>query len=103
MLLLPHSLSLTRATCAVALVGITQGAELDLAGYLIARYFGVADFAAIFGLTILTIGLASAGSQMAFAFLFDRMGGYELPLQLSVAAFALAGAGFLALGRYPAR
>jgi MFS family permease len=102
-LLLPHSLSLTRATCAVALVGVTQGAELDLAGYLIARYFGVADFAAIFGLTILTIGLASAGSQMAFAFLFDRFGGYDLPLQLSVAAFALAGAGFLALGRYPAR
>ena len=102
-LLLPHSPSLTRATCAVALVGITQGAELDLAGYLIARYFGVVDFAAIFGLTILTIGLASAGSQMAFAFLFDRMGGYELPLQLSVAAFALAGAGFLALGRYPTR
>jgi MFS family permease len=102
-LLLPHSLSLTRATWAVALVGITQGAELDLAGYLIARYFGVADFAAIFGLTIFTIGLASAGSQMTFAFLFDHFSGYELPLQLSVVAFALAGAGFLALGRYPAR
>lgn len=102
-LLLPHSLSLIRATCAVALVGITQGAELDLAGYLIARYFGVADFAAIFGLTILTIGLASAGSQMTFAFLFDRFGDYNLPLQLSVAAFALAIAGFLSLGRYPAR
>jgi hypothetical protein len=102
-LLLPQSLSITRATWAVALVGITQGAELDLAGYLIARYFGVVDFAAIFGLTILTIGLASAGSQMAFASAFDRCGDYQLPLQLSVAAFALAGAGFLALGRYPAR
>jgi len=102
-LLLPHLLSPTRATCALALVGITQGAELDLAGYLIARYFGIADFAAIFGLTILTIGLASAGSQMVFAHLFDRFGGYELALQFSLAAFALAGAGFLALGRYPAR
>jgi MFS family permease len=100
-LLLPDSLSLTRATCAVALVGITQGAELDLAGYLIARYFGVADCAAIFGLNILTIGLTSAGSQIAFAFLFDRLGGYALPLQLSIGAFVLAGAGFLALGRYP--
>lgn len=68
LLLLPHSLSLARATGAVALVGVTQGAELDLAGYLIARYFGVVNFAAIFGLTIFAIGLASAGSQMAFAF-----------------------------------
>ena len=78
-------------------------AELDLAGYLIARYFGVADFAVIFGLTILMIGLASAGSQMAFAFFFDRIGSYGLPLQLSVVAFVLAGVGFLSLGRYPAR
>jgi Major Facilitator Superfamily len=102
-LLLPHSLSLTRATWAVALVGITQGAELDLAGYLIARYFGVVDFATIFGLTILTIGLASASSQMAFASLFDHFGGYDLPLQFSIVAFTLAGGGFLALGRYPVR
>ena len=101
-LLLPHTVSLTRAAWAVGLVGITQGAELDLAGYLIVRYFGVADFAAIFGLTILTIGLASAGSQMAFAFLFDRFGTYAFPLQLSVAAFTLSFVSFLALGRYPA-
>ena len=47
------------------------------------------------------LGLATIA--LAFAYLFDRFGGYELPLQLSVAAFALAGAGFLALGRYPAR
>ena len=103
LLLLPPTLSLARATCAVALVGITQGAELDLAGYLIARYFGVADYAAIFGLTIFAIGLASACSQMAFAFLFDRTGGYELPLQASVLAFVVASGTFLALGRYPPR
>jgi MFS family permease len=103
LLLLPQTLSVARATCAVALVGITQGAELDLAGYLIARYFGVADYAAIFGLTIFAIGLASAGSQMAFAFLFDRTGGYNVPLELSVMAFMIASVTFLALGRYPQR
>ena len=102
-LLLPDSVSLTRATLAVALIGVTQGAELDLAGFLIAKYFGVADFSAIFGLTIFAIGLASAGSQMAYAFFFDRFHGYDLPLQLSVAVFALSAGIYLSLGRYPLR
>lgn len=102
-LLLPHSLSPVRAACAVALVGVTQGAELDLAGFVIAKYFGVTDYAAIFGLTILAIGVASAGSQMGYASLFDRYGSYGLPLQLSFAAFVLSGAAFLTLGRYPSR
>jgi len=102
-LLLEDSLTLWRAASAVVLIGVTQGAELDLAGYLIARYFGVNDFAAIFGLTILAIGLGSAGSTMAFAFTFDQWHSYALALQASMAAFMLATLSYLGMGRYPRR
>lgn len=89
------------AALAVICVGLAQGAELDLAGYMIARYFGVANFAALFGVTILAIGLSSAVSTMAFGFLFDRFGNYDHALQGCVAVFIGAGLSYLMMGRYP--
>jgi MFS family permease len=101
LLLTTHVLATPAAAFAVVCVGLAQGAELDLAGYMIARYFGIANFASIFGLTIFAIGISSALSTMGFGFLFDRFGNYDRALLGSTAVFFVAGFSYLAMGRYP--
>ena len=101
LLLLSPSVSHGTAAAAVIGIGLAQGAELDLAGYMIARYFGIADFAAIFGLSILGIGISSALSSVAYARIFDQFGSYNHALQASTVLFGAASAAYLCMGKYP--
>ena len=45
---------------AVSLMGLSQGAEGDLAGYLVVRHFGVGIFSSVLGLIIAALGVASS-------------------------------------------
>lgn len=100
-LALHGQLSAGGAMLAVLLLGIAQGAEIDLVGYLIAKYFGIADFAKIFGLGIMLIGVTSALASLLFGVTYDRLGSYDAAL--GGAAFLMTAAAllFLALGAYP--
>ena len=89
------------APLACALVGLSQGAELDLSGYLIARYFGIERFARIFGLSIFMIALTTSVSAYAFGRVFDSFGSYDAALIGSAVALVAAGLQFLMMGRYP--
>lgn len=75
------------------LLGAVQGAEIDVMGYVMARRFGRAAYARIFG-TCFGISLAGAiFGPMAMALVFDRTGSYDVGLLLlpvmPVVAFAL--------------
>ncbi len=50
----------SEARPAARLIGLTQGAEVDVIVYLTTRYFGLASFGALYGgiLTALSIGTA---------------------------------------------
>lgn len=64
------------------LLGAVQGAEVDVMGYVIARRFGRAAYARIFG-TCFGITLVGAMiGPMAMATIFDRTGSYDLGLIL---------------------
>lgn len=89
------------AIAAVVLLGLQQGAEMDLLGYFVARYFGMKAYSAIFGSMITAIAVSSAAGVALFGQTFDRTGSYDAALIGSIVAFPLAGLCFVALGRRP--
>ncbi|WP_313054260.1 MFS transporter [Pseudomonas lopnurensis] len=65
---------------AVLTIGASAGAEFDLAAYLMARYFGLRDYARIFGLHLGLITVISGMVPMLFGYLFDLYGSYSAVL-----------------------
>ncbi|TLX71319.1 MFS transporter [Pseudomonas nicosulfuronedens] len=99
-LLQPH-LSTGMAVLALVLLGLGQGAEIDLLAFMVARYFGLRSYAAIYGLSVLFIAalVALAGSLIGQA--YDRFGNYDLALLVASGCFLCSSLSYLALGRYP--
>ncbi|MES2488808.1 MAG: MFS transporter [Pseudomonadota bacterium] len=84
---------------AVLLMGLSQGAEGDIAGYLVLRHFKVDIYSSVLGLVIAALGIASAIGAGLLSLALKLTGGYDLYLVLT-AVGVLAGSGmFLLLGR----
>lgn len=86
-----------------ALCGMGAGAEMDIAAYLVARYFGLRDYGRLFGMHLGLVTLGSAVAPFGFAALLNQTGGYAPLLTLCGAAFVIGPTLLLTLGRYPAR
>ncbi|MGE0742513.1 MAG: MFS transporter [Hyphomonadaceae bacterium] len=86
---------------AVVMIGLAQGAEIDVVAYMIARYFGMASYSAIYGLTVLITIWATAGASVLFGLAFDMFGHYDHAILSAAAAFALGAISYLLMGRYP--
>ncbi|WP_286977963.1 MFS transporter [Pseudomonas sp.] len=61
-------------------IGASAGAEFDLAAFLMARYFGLKDYARIFGLHLCLITIVSGLVPMFFGYLYDINGSYSAVL-----------------------
>jgi MFS family permease len=83
------------------LVGLGAGAEMDIAAFLMARYFGMRDYARVFGLHMGIIGLGSTLAPFGYGLLFAKTGNYTAMLIYCAFAFALGSTLLLTLGRYP--
>jgi MFS family permease len=81
------------AVAAIALVGIQQGAEIDLFAYFVSRRFGLERYGGVYGWIIAASWLGNASGILMFGWLFDASGGYALPEW--VAAVLLVAAAFL--------
>lgn len=79
------------AMIAVGLLGLSQGAEMDLTGYFTARHFGLGDYSTVFAFVISALVLANAGGALWFGHAFDTAGNYQDALRLGIGGF-LAGA-----------
>lgn len=86
---------------AAALLGIATGTELDVLGYLVARYFGLADYARIYSRAYIFVAAAAGVSPLVFGSLFDATGSYHLALMSSAGLLTVGALGLLLLGRYP--
>ena len=86
---------------AAVMIGLSQGAEIDIVAYMISRYFGLRSYATIYGLTVLTIGIAAALAGSAIGQLYDHFGNYNVALGICSASFAIAACCYLLMGRYP--
>ena len=83
-------------------LGFAMGAELDLMGFLVARYFGLREFGRIYGWLYGAFIFASGLGPLWVGALRDAMGNYTLALEISTAGLLLACVAFLLLPRYEA-
>lgn len=86
---------------AIAL-GLALGAELDLMGFLVSRYFRLTDFGRIYGWQYGAFIFASGLGPLWVGAVRDATGTYTMALAASSIGLILTCAGFLALPRYPA-
>jgi sugar phosphate permease len=100
LLMTPHA-SATTTGIAVIMIGLAQGAEIDVVAYMTARYFGMKAFGAIYGLSVFLIGLTTSGAAILFAMSHDKFGTYNPALMGAAAVFFTGSIAFLAMGKYP--
>ena len=86
---------------AVMLIGFAQGAEVDVAAYFIARYFGMRAYASVYALIGIGFSAGTAIGAISAGQLFDRYGNYETMLLCAAGSFVCAGAIILGMGKYP--
>jgi MFS family permease len=86
---------------AVVLFGLGAGAEFDIAAFLVARYFGLADYGRLFGFHQGLITVASSLAPLMFAAMYLQSQNYQLLLYYCLAATLLGPLLLLSLGRPP--
>lgn len=103
-LLMLLNVDMTLATGAFVgiLIGLAAGAELDLLAYLTSKYFGPANYPAIFGAIIAFFTVGAGIAPPLFGAVAQAFDGYTVMLTISVALLLVSIALFLALGKYPA-
>lgn len=94
-------LTVPTAFMAVSLIGIQQGAEIDLLAYFTARYFGLRSYSAIYGIGYATVTIATSVGITLFGLTYDWTGAYRIALFASSGTFALAALCFLAMNKAP--
>lgn len=88
------------AVCAAA-IGLVTGMEFDMLAFLIGRYFGLRDYARIYGRLYMFLAVAAGVAPMAFGAIFDSTGTYAISVAISAGLFITGAAMLLFLGRYP--
>ncbi|MCB2062544.1 MAG: MFS transporter [Novosphingobium sp.] len=101
MLVLANPGSVTMASAAVLILGLSLGAELDCVAYLTTRHFGLKNFGTIFGVISGILALATGLGPFFVNLAYDMTGSYTIALEAYVPLALLASALFFSLGRYP--
>lgn len=87
---------------AVSTVGMALGAELDIGGYLVMRFFRRELYGTVYSISSSMIGVSGAIGSVLLSFTLKLTGDYDLYLVISGVALLIGAALFLSLGRYPA-
>ncbi|GAA4889562.1 MFS transporter [Actinomycetospora straminea] len=90
------------ATAAAVGVGLALGAEVDVVGYLVARYYGMAAYSRVFGVFYAVFTLGVGASPLLMAFLRASTGSYTAPLLGAIGLLVLAAGLLLTAPRFPA-
>lgn len=85
---------------AVSTAGMAVGAELNIGGYLVMRFFRTEIYSTVYSIASAMIGLSSAGGSLLLSFTLAETGGYALYLWISGAALLAGALLLLSLGRY---
>lgn len=83
---------------AVLLMGLSQGAEGDIAGYLVVRHFGLEVYSSVLGLVIAALGVASAIGAMTLSASLAASGHYVVFLKAGAIGVLMGAALFAMLG-----
>lgn len=81
------------ALCAlvVVLLGAAMGAEGDLQAFLIARHFGLSNFAALFGTSAMCTSACLGLGALLFGALYDGTGSYVVAIVIAMGLLLFAG------------
>jgi MFS family permease len=85
---------------AAFLIGIGQGAELDIIPYMASRYFGLVAFAEIYGYLFAVFTFGGVVGPVLMGKAFDALGSYRLMLGVFAVATLVASALMTRLGPY---
>jgi hypothetical protein len=75
--------------------------EYDLLAYLTARYFGLRNYATIYGLLYVFFGVGAGFGPMLFGRAYGLDGSYTPIFHIALVSLAGSALCLLALGRYP--
>lgn len=103
LLLLQHTVPPAVFYGSVLMIGLGQGAEIDIVAFMIARYFGLRSYATIYSLSTLGIALGVGLGASLIGRAYDWFGNYDLAIGVCSASFFLAAIAYLRMGRYPDR
>ena len=76
-ILLHAGSSIRLSTLAAIVFGLSNGAEMDLISYLVARNYGMRHFAGLYAITIATAGASAAVGPVIAGYVYDRTGSYD--------------------------
>ncbi|MGE3302219.1 MAG: MFS transporter [Hyphomonadaceae bacterium] len=85
---------------AVIGLGLASGAEVDLIGYMVSRYFGLKRFAQIYGYLFAVFALGAGFGPYLLGFSYVRLGGYQTAFWIFSGVLVLAILLVATLGRY---
>lgn len=88
-------------TISAAAIGLVTGMEFDMLAFLIGRYFGLRDYARIYGRLYMFLAVAAGTAPMAFGAMYDSTGTYTIPVAAAATLLLIGAATMLLLGRYP--
>jgi MFS family permease len=95
-------LPMLAAIAAAAMVGIQQGAEIDLFAYFTARRFGLVRYGRVYGWIVAFGWIGNAIGILGFGWIFVASGSYAIPEAIG-AVLLLIGAVLLASVKLPER
>jgi predicted MFS family arabinose efflux permease len=101
LLIMPETIDPRAALLGTIALGIAQGAQLQVTAYLIARYLGLANFSAVFGLVVLVIAMLVPLYINLITLMREALGTHIGGLSLCIASFGAALITILGIGRYP--
>ena len=81
--------------------GLGLGAEVDIIGFLIGRYFGLRRYGQLYGYVFVGFTIGSGVGPLMMGASFDRMGAYGPCLLIFAVALLVASALIAMLGAYP--
>ena len=88
-LLMTVEISLPVAILVALLLGLSAGAEMDVVGFMVARYFGLRHYSTLFGAMMTALVIASAAGNILYGQNYDATGSYGFALALSIGGYGL--------------
>ncbi len=89
-----------RVYLAALLLGAGLGAEIELIGFMVSRYFGLRAFGAIYGSVFVGFLLGTSGGPFLLARAQEILGSYDAALYSMVAVMTVVALMFVTMGRY---
>jgi MFS family permease len=88
------------AVLAAIMVGVALGAELDLIGFFVSRYYGMKNYGKIYSWQYVFYSAGAGLSPFAFGAAYDYFGNYDVALWTSAGCLVFAGLLMLTLPTY---